>query len=215
MTTGRVVVVVGGDVVVLVGGEVIVVDEFDPEDVAGSDEVVGSTVVDVVELGVDVAGPCVGGVLDAALDPGCSLATTTPIAMVAPVATRAADRVSRRRRRLARRLASARSDWGVELIGHPFCSSCSNASGAGSTQAEVHLCAICDLCQSGRLGEPSHRYQRLIALPFGACRVRIGHVSTLRREPYAKMTSGPGSFDMRSHQRGVMSTSWSEGRKSS
>jgi hypothetical protein len=207
VTTGRVVVVVGGDVVV--------VDEPDPKDAAGSDEVVGGAVVDVVELGVDVAGRCVGAVLDAALDPGCSLATTTPIAMVAPVATRAADRVSRRRRRLARRLASARSDWGVELIGHPFCSSCSNASRAGSTQAEVHLCTICDLCQSGRLGEPSHRYQRLIALPPGRAGSRIGHLSTLRREPYAKVTSGPRSFDMRSHQRGVMSTSSSEGRKAS
>ena len=110
VTTGRVVVVVGGDVVVVVDGEVVLV-EHDPEDVAGSDEVVGSAVVDVVELGVDVAGLCVGAVLEAALDPGCSLATTAPIAMVAPVATRAADRVSRRRRRLARRLASARSDW--------------------------------------------------------------------------------------------------------
>jgi hypothetical protein len=171
VTTGRVVVVVGGDVVVVVGGEVVVVDELDREDAAGSDEVVGRAVEDVVELGVDVAGRCVGAVLDAALDPGCSLATTTPIAMVAPVATRAADRVSRRRRRLARRLASARSDWGVELIGHPFFASCSNASSAGSSQAEVHLCTICDLCKSARLGEPSHRYQRLIALPFGACRV--------------------------------------------
>jgi len=101
-------VVVGGKVVVVVGGEVVVVGAVDAGAAPGSDVVgvvVGGAVV-VEVFGVEVVGVCAGAGLEDALAPGCSFATTTPMAMVAPVATRAAERVSSRRRLLARRLVS-------------------------------------------------------------------------------------------------------------
>ena len=107
MTTGRVVVVVGGEVVVVLGGEVVVVGDGDSE--RGS-VVAGGDVVVVEVLGVEVAGTGKGTVLEAALAPGCSLATTTPMAMAAPVAAKAIARVNRRRRAAARRLVSGLLD---------------------------------------------------------------------------------------------------------
>jgi hypothetical protein len=119
VATGRVVVVVGGRVVVVVGGEVVVVGAEDGEALPGSDEagkVVGGEVV-VVELsGVEVVGTCAGTGLEDALAPGCSLATTTPMAMVAAVAPKAAARVRNRRRALARLLVSGESDDGRDLM---------------------------------------------------------------------------------------------------
>jgi hypothetical protein len=103
-------------VVVVVGGDVVgadVVGDVDPEEVPGTD-VVGAGVVGRVV----VEGTCAGTVLEGVLAPGCSLATTTPMAMVAPAAARAAARVSRRKRASVCRLVSGELDCGVELIGH-------------------------------------------------------------------------------------------------
>jgi hypothetical protein len=119
VATGRVVVVIGGKVVV-VGGEVVVVGAGDAKALPGSDEVgvvVDGEVVVVEVFGVEVVGTCAGTGLEDALAPGCSFATTTPMAMVAPVATKTAERVSSRRRALARRLVSGESDDGRALIG--------------------------------------------------------------------------------------------------
>ena len=52
---------------------------------------VGGEVVVVEVLGVEVVGACAGTGLEDALAPGCSFATTTPMAMVAPVATKTAE----------------------------------------------------------------------------------------------------------------------------
>lgn len=111
--------VVGGDVVV-VGGRVVVVGEVDSEEAPGSDEmgvVVGGDVSVVEVLAVGGVGTRAGTVLEDALAPGCSSATTTPMAMVAPVAARAAEVVRRRRRAFARRLLSGELDCGLDLIG--------------------------------------------------------------------------------------------------
>jgi hypothetical protein len=116
VTTGRVVVVVGGEVVVVLGGEVVVVVVVEAEAEPGSDEVDGGVVV-VDVLGVERVETWAGMALEEALAPGCSLATTTPIAMAAPVAARAVERVNRRRRTAARRLISGVFDWGALLIG--------------------------------------------------------------------------------------------------
>jgi hypothetical protein len=98
-----VVVVVGGVVVV-----VVVVGTVVTRPVDGSVVVVvdcGSDVVVVVGSEVDVD-PCEVDVLFAALAPGCSFATTTPITAVAPAAARNDARVSRRSRTVACRLVS-------------------------------------------------------------------------------------------------------------
>jgi hypothetical protein len=79
--------------------------------------VVGGKVVVVEVLGTEGDGFCTGAVLEGALAPECSFATTTPMAMVAPVDARAAARVRRRRRRWARRLLSGESDEAVGFIG--------------------------------------------------------------------------------------------------
>jgi len=82
VTTGRVVVVVGGLVVVVVGGLVVgVVDGT----AVGELAVVGVVVVVVVVLGVVGAGAGSRpfGLAD---DPGCSFATMTPMQAVAPPA---------------------------------------------------------------------------------------------------------------------------------
>ena len=111
--------VVGGEVVV-VGGELVGVVAVGPEGAPGSVEgegdVVGGVVVEV--LGVEVLGvETAGTALGEALAPGCSLATTTPMAMVAPVAAKAAERVNRLRRVAARRLASGVFGCGALLTG--------------------------------------------------------------------------------------------------
>lgn len=87
---------------VVVGGLVVVV-------VVGVEEdwpVLGAVVVDVVVDDVGTTVDVLPVVFGEALFPGCSLAMTTPMAAVAPVARRMAARVSRRSRTVARRRAS-------------------------------------------------------------------------------------------------------------
>jgi len=116
VTTGRLCDLVGGDVVVVVvGGDVVVVGDAEPEPTPGSDELGGVVAVEV--LGVEVAGASAGAWEDP-LAPGCSFATTTPMAMVAPAAKRAAARVRRRTRASARPRVSGELDGGVELTDH-------------------------------------------------------------------------------------------------
>jgi hypothetical protein len=88
VTTGRVVVVVGGLVAGVVDVAALLPDDPEVGDVVGA--VVG-VVVDPVPfvLGADPA-------------PGCSLATTTPITAMAAVAVSTADLVRRRRSASAR-----------------------------------------------------------------------------------------------------------------
>jgi len=116
VTVGRRVVMVGGEVViVVVGGEVVVVGDVDPEGATGSGEA-GVVADGNVVVVVGVVEDWVGTELEDSEAPGCSLATTTPRAMVAPVATKAARRVRRRRRALARRLVFGELDCGSDLI---------------------------------------------------------------------------------------------------
>jgi hypothetical protein len=98
--------VVGGEVVV-VGGVVVVVVEagVDPETALGTDDVGGDVVV-VDVLGVELVETGAGMVLEEVLAPGCSLATTRPKAIAAPVAVTTVERVNRRRRSATRRLFS-------------------------------------------------------------------------------------------------------------
>jgi len=126
VTTGRVVVVVGGDVVVVVvGADVVgvvvvgvvvgvVVPDRAGDSVVGvvvvpdpaGDSVVGvvaGVVVEVDGTEVEVL-PVV--VLTAELAPGCSFATTKPMSAVAPAAPTIEARLTKRTRALARRLAS-------------------------------------------------------------------------------------------------------------
>ena len=111
VATGGAVVGVGAKVVA--GGRVVVVGAGDGEALPGSDEVgvvVGGNVVVVEVFGVEVVGTCTGTGYEDALAPGCSFATTTPMAIVAPVAPKTAERVSSRRSTSARRLVSGESD---------------------------------------------------------------------------------------------------------
>jgi hypothetical protein len=95
VTTGRVVVVVGG---IVVGGRVV---DVVAESAGASAElgltavvvVVGDTVVEVVEDGVVDGGI---SVTDDFADPGCSRATKAPMTTVAPVAMTIAVEVRRR-----------------------------------------------------------------------------------------------------------------------
>ena len=115
VTTGWVVVVVGGIVVVVVGGAVVGVvvagAELNPP--AAVVVVVGAIVVVVVVVGVVAGAPGVAvvgtevrlGAFEPAEDPGCSLATVTPMNAAAPPATRMAVLV----RRLMRACARARA----------------------------------------------------------------------------------------------------------
>ncbi len=114
VTTGWVVVVVGGSVVVVVGGAVVGVvvagAELDPAGeivvVVGGLVVVVVVVVVTAVPGSAVVGAEVGlGAFEPAEDPGCSLATVTPMNAVAPPATRMAVLV----RRLMRACARARA----------------------------------------------------------------------------------------------------------
>jgi hypothetical protein len=114
VVTGRVVVVVGGEVVVVVGGEVVVDGDVGAEEVPESGVVVVVVGGDVVVVEVLVLEGAWAGTWGDELAPGCSLATSTPMAMVAPVATRAAERVSRRRRASVRCLASGELGGGVD-----------------------------------------------------------------------------------------------------
>ena len=117
VATGRVVVVVGGKVVVG-GGEVVVVGAWDGEAPPGSGEVgvVGGKVVGGEVFGVEVVGTCAGTGLEDALAPGCSFATTTPMAIVTPVAPITTERVNSRRSTSARCLVSGESGDGRALI---------------------------------------------------------------------------------------------------
>ena len=177
--------VVGGEVVVVV----VVVGDVDPEDAPESDEVgvvVDGDVVVVEVLGAEVVGTWTGALLEASLVPGCSLATTTPIAMVAPVATRAAELVRRRRRALARCLVSGELWWGAGLTRHVL----GSASGHGSSavyQPEILLWIVC---------EDSSACRRCGVDAGGSMASRecsedrsFGHPFTIGRETYAKMTS--------------------------
>ena len=83
VTTGRVVVVVGGSVTVVVGA------------VTGDDGV-------AVPPGTAVVGGVVAGGFEPAEDPGCSFATTSPIHTVAPPASTTASLVNLRMRAWAR-----------------------------------------------------------------------------------------------------------------
>jgi hypothetical protein len=138
-------VVVGGKVVV-VGGEVVVGGDVDAAGEPESDEgyvvVVGGRVLVVEVLGAEGVGFCVGAVFEGALAPGCSFATTTPMAMVAPVDARAAARVRRRRRRWARRLFSGDSEGGVEFIGSVLCSTSIYGSSGRCSHRDGALWAI-------------------------------------------------------------------------
>jgi len=102
-------VVVGGLVVVVAGGFVVVVTSVEP--VVGVVVVVDGVLVVVVAAGPGVAGCAVvgtgegAGALAAAEDPGCSLATVTPMnAVAAPAAT-----ITVLVRRLMRACARARA----------------------------------------------------------------------------------------------------------
>ena len=136
--------VVGGEVVVVVVVVVMVVGDVDPEDSPESDELGVVLDGDVVEVDVlaEVVGTCAGALLEGSLDPGCSLATTTPMAIVAPVATRAAEPVRRRRRALARCLVSGELWWGVGLIGRILGSALGHGSSAPYCQPEILLWII-------------------------------------------------------------------------
>jgi hypothetical protein len=102
VTTGLVVVVMGGRVVV-VGGAVVVVGAAGALVAVGcGGAVVLGTVDEALDLGVCagatvVGGTAVGGVLALALEPGCSRATVTPMKAAAPVEIRTMARVSCRR----------------------------------------------------------------------------------------------------------------------
>jgi len=155
VTTGRVVVVVGGDVVVVVvvvGTDVVGVVVPDPA---------GDPVVGVVVAGV-VAGVVVGVVVEvdgtevevlpvvvltAELAPGCSLATTTPISAVAPAAPTIEARVRKRTSALARRLAAGEL-WSLGwcLIGGTTPASWSPVHQRiwGSSQPQRLLWAVCE-----------------------------------------------------------------------
>ena len=81
----------------------------------GGDTAIGDDVG--VREARDAEGFCAGTLGEVALAPGCSLATTTPMATVAPVASRAATRVTRRRRASTRALFSGELNRGAELNG--------------------------------------------------------------------------------------------------
>jgi hypothetical protein len=150
VTTGRVVVVVGGDVVVVVvvGTDVVGVVVPDP----AGDPVVGVVVAGVgAGVVVEVDGtevevlPVV--VLTAELAPGCSLATTTPISAVAPAAPTIEARVRKRTSALARRLAAGEL-WSLGwcLIGgtNPASWSPVHQRIWGSSQPQRLLWAVCE-----------------------------------------------------------------------
>jgi hypothetical protein len=156
VTTGRVVVVVGGDVVVVVvvGTDVVGVVVPDP----AGDPVVG--VVVVVVVGVVVAGVVAGVVVEVdgtevevlpvvaltdELAPGCSFATTTPMSAVAPAAPTIEARVKKRTSALALCRASGELAWRC-LIGGTGPGSWSRLHQRtwGSHQPQRLLWAVCE-----------------------------------------------------------------------
>jgi hypothetical protein len=149
VTTGWVVVVVGCEVVV-------VVDGFDVVGVVVAwvpplpEELVVGVVVDVdvvdVEFDVpDVLEPPDPAEWDAALTPGCSLAITTPIRAVAPVAARTAARVKSRTRASARcRAAGVLCSLGCLMRTEDFLAR-SHSTAPVSPQPQDSLWADCEV----------------------------------------------------------------------
>jgi hypothetical protein len=136
------VVVVGGGVVVVVVGDVVVVD--DEVSAPRFDEAGGDVVVVVVgAVVVVVLGVCNGALPDA-VAPGCSLATTTPMTTVAPVAASAASRVRKRRDAAARRLVSGEWTCRVDLIDHFLALAPTDRISSGYGQPCVLLWADCE-----------------------------------------------------------------------
>jgi hypothetical protein len=164
-----VVVVVGGVVVVVV----VVVVRGVVSAVLVGDSVLGDDVVGVVvEVDVDVDGTevVVEGteveVLLAVLEPGCSLATTTPMSAVAPVAARKDARVSRRNLLVARCLVS-----GVKLSLACFMADAlllarTHLRSRASRLPQPFLWALCEMIGPGapRRGAKWHRHG---AVPTG------------------------------------------------
>ena len=135
--------VVGGIVVVVVGGEVVVVGDAETEVApwfAEDGSVVGGevTVVEVLGGEVTVVGVCGAGAVDA-VPPGCSLATTRPMTMVAPVAAKVAPRVRTRRDAWARRRLSGEWDRRVGFINHYLESAPPHANDESCIQPFPHL----------------------------------------------------------------------------
>lgn len=115
VTTGRAVVFVGAVVVVVCGSDVVVGVELGAD--SPEDALAGTVVVGTVAVGKDVDdGVTFGSAVVGELIPGCSLATTTPIRTLAPVAMSDADLVKRRRRESARCLARGEPFGCVELM---------------------------------------------------------------------------------------------------
>jgi hypothetical protein len=158
-------------VVVVVDGNVVVVDDDVPvprfDEVDGDVVVVGATVV--VVLGV-----CSGALLDA-VAPGCSLATTTPMTTVAPVAARAASRVRIRRDATARRLVSGEWTCRVDLIDHFLASAPTDRNSRGYGQPCVLLWTDCDIgSDSDSALAPNARF------PWGCASDRGHHAAAQR-----------------------------------
>jgi hypothetical protein len=172
VTTGRVVVVVGGDVVVVVvvvGTDVVGVVVPDPA---------GDPVVGVVVAGV-VAGVVVGVVVEvdgtevevlpvvvltAELAPGCSFATTKPMSAVAPAAPTIEARVTKRTRALARRLASGE----LRLLGWCLIGGIGPASWSPvhtrtreSRQPQRPLWAVCEMLAAKPFSYPKPKKRNL------------------------------------------------------
>jgi len=184
VTTGRVVVVVGGDVVVVVvGADVVgvvvvgvvvgvVVPDPAGDSVVGvvvvpdpaGDSVVGvvaGVVVEVDGTEVEVL-PVV--VLTAELAPGCSFATTKPMSAVAPAAPTIEARVTKRTRALARRLASGE----LRLLGWCLIGGIGPASWSPvhtrtreSRQPQRPLWAVCEMLAAKPFSYPKPKKRNL------------------------------------------------------
>jgi hypothetical protein len=144
VTTGRVVVVVGGEVVgvLVVGCEVVV----DP----AADSVVGVVVaVDEVDVGsvVEVDTEVPVEVDGDELAPGCSLATMTPMSAVAPAEATIVARVRYRTSAFARRRPSGElwlRGWLIEGIGS-VSSAHVHSRTRESHQPQRTLWAVCEV----------------------------------------------------------------------
>ena len=132
----------------------------------------GATVVEV--LGGEVVGTTAGVVAEDVLAPGCSFATTTPMATVPPVASRMANPVRRRSRAAARSLVSGELACGEELI-RVRRSASANRSRGEQRYAECSLW----ICAESVLSLP--RSEALTPMIRGVVRVvrQAGQVSLL------------------------------------